>query len=622
MKRIFKMWPEIVISGFVTLLSTAPPTIPTLRIVSLAGVKVMGLSTICQSASVSPVRQAYLLYFVVNAFGFWILPDPTLHLITRFPASILYACLLALAILPGLFGDRYFTAYFAKKSTPAAVWDTNVFKAINRNMSWMWSGLFAASLFAAAIPGLFLPRDGWPTAIAFQVVLPGVLMLGVGVRLNQYYPAYYKRRMGIDINPLTVEVPDGRLIPRPIHPIKEDHMARHLKVVAINGSPHKQGGNTSIMTQMLASRLAEEDIELEEICLADRRIEFCVGCGLCTEKGACWRRDDHARIIDQALRADGLILASPVYFGHVTAQMKVFIDRSLAYGHKPRGTWKPGLAISVSAGKGETATADYLAGILGIYGAFAVGNLTAIAVNPGGFMGKDLVEARAADLAADLARAISEKRRFPATDRNLLSYLFMADLVKRQKDFMRDDYRHWEAAGFYDGFERYMGQYFTKPPYNEDMRKHWIKEMIAKATDPASAGVGPTMPTLPNSIRAMYSTTTTCLELLKAMPGSFNRETAGELKAVFQFKITGTETFDGYLVIADGRCTYAEGVHAKPDVTIHSPAQVWLAISRGEMNGQMAFMSGKYRVEGDLSLLMKLGGLFSRVTQIDRESQS
>jgi hypothetical protein len=160
MKRIFKMWPEIVISGFVTLLSTAPPTIPTLRIVSLAGVMVMGLATICQSASVSPVRQAYLLYFVVNAFGFWILPDPTLHLITRFPASILYACLLALAILPGLFGDRYFTAYFAKKSTPAAVWDTNVFKAINRNMSWMWSGLFAASLFAAAIPGLFLPRDG------------------------------------------------------------------------------------------------------------------------------------------------------------------------------------------------------------------------------------------------------------------------------------------------------------------------------------------------------------------------------------------------------------------------------------------------------------------------------
>ncbi|MFN2172994.1 MAG: flavodoxin family protein, partial [Candidatus Promineifilaceae bacterium] len=243
-------------------------------------------------------------------------------------------------------------------------------------------------------------------------------------------------------------------------------MTKHLKVIAINGSPHSQGGNTSIMTQMIAPWLAKEDIELEEIFLADQMIEFCVGCGLCIEKGTCWRRDDHARIVDQALQADGLILASPVYFGHVTAQMKVFIDRSLAYGHKPRGTWKPGLAISASAGKGETATADYLAGLLGVCGTFAVGNLTAIAVGPGKFMGKDLVEARAADLATDLARAIKEKRRYPATDRDLASYLFMGDLVKRQKEFMRDDYRHWQAADFFDGFEKYMDQYFTKQPYN------------------------------------------------------------------------------------------------------------------------------------------------------------
>ena len=57
------------------------------------------------------------------------------------------------------------------------IWETDVFKALNRNMSWMWSGLFAASLVTAAIPGLFLPQAGWPTDIAFQVALPGALML-------------------------------------------------------------------------------------------------------------------------------------------------------------------------------------------------------------------------------------------------------------------------------------------------------------------------------------------------------------------------------------------------------------------------------------------------------------
>ena len=63
----------------------------------------------------------------------------------------------------------------------------------------------------------------------------------------------------------------------------------------------------------------------------------------------------------ELLEAEGIILASPVYFRHVTGQMKTFFDRSLALGHKPRPTWKPGLAISVSAGLGETDTADYLA---------------------------------------------------------------------------------------------------------------------------------------------------------------------------------------------------------------------------------------------------------------------
>ena len=613
MKRIFRMWPDVLISGFITLLGTTVQTLPSLRSISLAGLLALGLQALYHRGLVSPVRQAYLLYFAINSVGFRI-PGKAFHLLIRFPASILYACLLAVAILPGLAGKQYFTTYFAKKATPAAVWETDIFKAINRNMSWMWSGLFAVALAAAAVPGLFLPQPGWILSIVFQVVIPGALMLGVGVRINRNYPAFYQRRMGIEAVPSTTHSTGCRQDPEPTHLNKEGQMPENLKVVAINGSPHAQGGNTGIMTQMLTPRLAEEGIELEEICLADHRIEFCVGCGLCTESGACWRKDDHAGIVGRVLDADGLILASPVYFGHVTAQMKVFIDRSLSYGHKPRSTWKPGIAVSVSAGKGETATADYLAGLLGVYGAFAVGNLTAIAVSPGGFLGKDLVEARAADLAGDLARAIKEKRRFPATDRNLAAYLFMGDLVRRQKEFMHDDYRHWEDAGLFDGFERYMGQDFAKPPYNEAMRKQWIKEMIAEAAVHADGGARPQMIKMPNPAGAGPSTAASCRELLEAMPHGFNREAAGDLKAVFQFKMSGAETFAGYLAIADGHCTYTEGMHEKPNITIQSPAQVWLAISREEMNGQAAFMSGKYQVTGDIGLLMKLGGLFGQAT--------
>jgi putative sterol carrier protein len=47
-------------------------------------------------------------------------------------------------------------------------------------------------------------------------------------------------------------------------------------------------------------------------------------------------------------------------------------------------------------------------------------------------------------------------------------------------------------------------------------------------------------------------------------------------------------------------------------VVIKTPADVWLAIAKGEIDGQQAFMSGKYKVEGDLFLLMKLSQLFGR----------
>ena len=366
------------------------------------------------------------------------------------------------------------------------------------------------------------------------------------------------------------------------------------------------------MIQMLASALSEEGVELEHILLADRHLEYCIGCGVCLEKKRCWRQDDHAEITAKLMAADGIILASPVYFKHVTAQMKTFIDRSLAFGHKPRTTWKPGLAVAVSAGMAETSTAHYLAGLLGAYGAFALGTLTAIAVGPGAFLGKDAVEARAGDLGRDLARAIKEKRRYPATDEQLFFYLFMRDLVTREKDFMQDDYRHWQESGLLDGFETYVGQRFSASPHDPELRKQWLKEVIQVEKAGGRKGKSDAQPVggAAPAQKAGPASSNTCYELLKMMPLGFNREAAGDLTAVYQFEITGSEEFVGHLKIAGGQCAFIDGPHEKPNVIIKSPADVWLAISRGELDGQAAFMSGKYRVEGNMALLLRLKGLF------------
>jgi len=378
-------------------------------------------------------------------------------------------------------------------------------------------------------------------------------------------------------------------------------------VVAVNASPHAGIGNTAMMLEMFRGPLAEAGFELEVINLSEKRIEYCLGCGLCLEKGKCWRGDDHAGVVQRLLEADGIILACPVYFMSVTGQMKTFLDRSLAYGHKPRPTWKPGLAVSVAAAFGETTVGEYLATLLRVFGAFSVGTLTALAAKPGEFLGKEAVETRAADLARDLARAIKEKRRYPGTEKDLFFYLLMGDLVRRERDLMKDDYKHWEEHGFYQGFKNYVRQEFAGGQFDPNVRRAWIENMIAeekaksrlgkRAEKPAGGG--------PDEAR-------TCRELLEIMPLGFQPEAAGDLKAVYQFEISGAENFTAHLKIEDGKCVFHEGPALNPSVVVKSPTDVWLGISKGEISGQSAFMNGQYKVEGDLSLLLKLNHLFKR----------
>jgi len=102
----------------------------------------------------------------------------------------------------------------------------------------------------------------------------------------------------------------------------------------------------------------------------------------------------------------------------------------------------------------------------------------------------------------------------------------------------------------------------------------------------------------------------TCDELLRSMPSGFDPGAAAGLEAIYQFEVAGSENFTAHLQIAEGICTYHPGPAAKPDVIIKTPPDVWLAISQGEMDGQQAFMNGKYKVDGNLSLLLRLKSIF------------
>ena len=74
---------------------------------------------------------------------------------------------------------------------------------------------------------------------------------------------------------------------------------------------------------------------------------------------------------------------------------------------------------------------------------------------------------------------------------------------------------------------------------------------------------------------------------------------------------TGDQGGTWHAVIKDGTCAVNQGAAATPNLTLSMSSQDWLDMIGGKLNGQMAFMSGKLKLKGDMGLAMKVGSLFS-----------
>ena len=627
MIRALKILPILCSTAFIAvgeIYAFPPGLMAALGLLMLAGLLPL-MYLLRRRGEASMIEWGMSAYVALGGLGFLLWPTGPGRAIAAAPVAVLYAVLFLGVALPPLFGAPLFTEFFAKKTTPEAVWQTDIFKAINRNMTLVWALLFAACSCSALMVLAFSPPAGPVPHIVFFAFIPLALLLGLGLPFTKKYPAYYQRKLGLEpvVAGFAGPVASGGL-PRPVSQPpsapaerpQEATMSSNGKIVAINGSPHGGIGNTGLMIEMFRPALQAEGFELEVITLHDKDIGYCTGCAVCIEKGKCWINDDHRGIVEKLLAADGVILGCPVFFFQVTAQMKTFLDRSLAWGHKPRDTYKPGIAVSVAAAFGEVEVGAYLSRLLHVYGAYSVGTLTAMATGPGGFMGKEAVQARATDLARDMVRAIKEKRRYPATSGDLFFYLHIGWLIKRHKDeVMKDDYRHWEEKGFYQGFEKFTGQQWEPSRFNDQARKAWIQSLVAedkarkqgrppKAPAPAPAAPSESAPGMPRN----------CKELIQGMPTVFRADQAQGVDAVIQFKVSGEETFDAYLSIVGGKCEHHEGLSDNPSLIIETPASVWLDISMGRLDGQTGFMQGLYKTQGDITLLMRLNSMFASLS--------
>ena len=102
-----------------------------------------------------------------------------------------------------------------------------------------------------------------------------------------------------------------------------------MKVIAINGSPRKNG-NTNHAINMVFQELEKEGIETEIVHIGNKSIRGCIACGKCREiPGMChaFKDDGVNETIEKLKEADGIILGSPVHYSGISGVMKCFCDR-------------------------------------------------------------------------------------------------------------------------------------------------------------------------------------------------------------------------------------------------------------------------------------------------------
>lgn len=195
-----------------------------------------------------------------------------------------------------------------------------------------------------------------------------------------------------------------------------------MMVVGISGSPRK-GGNTEFLLNEALGVALERDFEVERLFCSEIKVGFCMDCGNCAKGKACPEEDDMPTILDALEKADGIIAASPVYFGSVTAQLKSVFDRTIPLrrqGMKLKDKVGCGITIGGARNGGQEKAMDAIHAWMHIHGIIVVGDSShfgGIAVRPASEdrIGRKTVLASANKL-CDLLERMEKKRSCWAGD--------------------------------------------------------------------------------------------------------------------------------------------------------------------------------------------------------------
>ncbi len=615
------------------------------------------------------LEKTFLGFLGFGTVWVYLMPVHISSLFVDHSTTLLYFALFLTTFLPQLFGYDPFTYAIAKQMTSETVWNTPHFRKINLHLTYFWSAIFIFNflssglghgkpLFSILIPftiilGIGLPvvriypkyylrrqftsqpldpslipdtakelisrmpmgfhaeaagnlkaeiqfdlsgeggvkgvlsisegkcsfRDGDSSSPTLTIRSPADVWLKIARQEINRAHALMDGLYGVE-GDMNLLLKMGDLFRPPTKSNKEgltQKGEKKMKILAIQGSPRPKASNTEILLQEFLKGARNEGAETETVYLKEKEIHSCVGCYTCWAKtpGVCVFKDDMPELLEKVKGCDILVYATPLYNYNMTALVKAFQERLLplldphliktgeTYRHPQRFAVNPKMVLISNCGFPEISHFDGLRQIFRHMerngGAPIIGEL----LMPGG--------------------ELLKQQGMQEYVQGVLQTAYRAGV-----EVIRDGKVSGDA-------EAQIQKPLLPPDALAEMANLWWDGHLEGITQgkPAQGKV--------EDMRL----------LLRGMAAAFfNPQAAGDLEATIQFEVTGRQTGDWFLSIDTGKCTYHEGKANSPNLTIKTPSEVWLAIANKEMDGQQAFMEGKYTAAGDMSLLMRMRGLF------------
>ncbi len=351
-----------------------------------------------------------------------------------------------------------------------------------------------------------------------------------------------------------------------------------MKVLAINSSPRSSKESyTVMMLNCLIEGMKEAKAEVEVINLREKKIHYCIGCFTCWTKtpGVCIHKDDMSREIYPRWRGSDLaVYATPLYFHTINAALSTFMERTLPaiqpfFEQDENGKTYHPLRHRIPASV-----------FLSVCGFPDVSEFDAFKNFIARTRHKDLQPAAVICRAGAslLSSPFSKKKTEDILDATRQAGRELVTSLQVSPETMA---RITQPLSGTELFDR-MGNIY------------W-KTCIAESVTPKQFDERKMVPRPDN------------LDDFMLMFSFGLNAGAADNKIVFlQFKFSGELEASCYFTLANGKASPSAGVCENPTLTIETPFDVWMDVMTGKADGAKMLMEQKYKVTGDLSLMMKL----------------